>query len=108
MMICIREYRFVGLHGLVSQICRRHVDSVTKRIDALSSQCDHPGTFQLVPFLSRAIATDNWTCPTCHRKIELESIEEARPAGHAPAATVDIFQQGPSDPFMPQLDWFDF
>jgi hypothetical protein len=112
MMICIREYRFVGLQGIVSQICRRDVDWPGERIDAVSSQCDHPGTFQLVPFLARAIATENWSCPTCHRRIDIESIQEARPASAgarpAPASTVDIFQHGPSDSFMPQLDWFDF
>jgi hypothetical protein len=111
MMICIREYRFVGLQGLVSQICRRHVDPA-ERIDAMSSQCDHPGAFELVPFLARAIATENWSCPTCHRRIDIDTIEEARRAGPAAgrhsALTVDIFQPGPSDPFMPQLDWFDF
>jgi hypothetical protein len=105
MMICIRKYRFVGLQGIVSQICRRQADCDAERIDALSSQCDHSGTFELVPFLARAITIENWGYPTCHRRIDIESIEEARPAGHLP---IDIFQQDLSDPFLSQLNWFDF
>ena len=72
MQISICEYTYLGLSGLTSQITPLPITQLN--ISVTPSKCDHLESFSLIPFLSKAAASQNWECPICHKEISLSDI----------------------------------
>ncbi|OHT13035.1 hypothetical protein TRFO_03448 [Tritrichomonas foetus] len=73
-MICVREYKFKGLHDIVNQISGRMINLREESPLVVSGTCNHPAPFNLVSFLSRAFGTGNWNCPICGNLVDLGQI----------------------------------
>lgn len=69
MMICIREYEYNGIQNLMDQIIGHKTDIDKDDFYVYSKLCDHEGTFSLVNFLSGSMATGQFQCPICQKRI---------------------------------------
>jgi hypothetical protein len=110
MMICIRQYRFMGIQGLADRICGRGVTLQAEHVPVQSPACAH--VFDLVSLLSVGLATGHMCCPTCQTPLDIGSLRmstpqppETRPQD---GADFDPFQAPARDLFPQQLNWFDF
>ncbi|KAH0793219.1 MIZ zinc finger family protein [Histomonas meleagridis] len=118
MMICINRYQYSGIQAVANRICGQAQPLVIHN----SCTVHHP--FPLVPFLSKAISTDNWKCPICNEFIQISQIEPYN-IGAVPTEvmeneivrpshmfsfdnnpTIDIFSQQQNDIF--NIDWDGF
>jgi hypothetical protein len=120
MMILICEYQYKGLGTVVNEICGREMRIGVDQIFVSSKSCEHDGSFALIPWLSEAYATGNWSCPICHCILEIENLkvdgsENIGMCDRLPDA-VDQFGNGMgsgifqpiSDPFVSAFDWDSF
>jgi hypothetical protein len=77
MMICLREFRYVGISFLAEKVCARKVH-MSEKVLVIGRGCVSHDRFDLLDFLSGAVATGRWICPVCHRPIELGELMLSR------------------------------
>jgi hypothetical protein len=97
MMICVREFRFIGILVLAEQVCGRKVH-MSEQITVAARGCEAHDRFDLLDFLSSAVGTGRWACPVCHRPVELGQLGVAR------AVRADAFEPLPAGLFAPGSD----
>lgn len=69
MMICIREYEYLGLQMIMDQITGLKTNIQTDDFYTISKNCNHEGSFSFVDFLSNSFATGISKCPICKHEI---------------------------------------
>jgi hypothetical protein len=103
LMICVREFRFVGLSLMAEQVCARKVH-MSERVMVLAKGCEPHDPFDLLDFLSAAVATGRWFCPVCNRPIDIGQLTLAHSSkgGGSDPLPVGLFAPGAE----PEYDWF--